>query len=340
MSDIGEYGSTHGRAAVAPPLLMECDRQGQVVWLNSAARLAFGDADNLVDAIQPDSPVRFSLVLQTGDRVLVNAQLADLAGAVKADEGAGLLSLSDNLVRHCFRLQDAERTLSARAREMRPGAGRRAIVQMERERARLGRDLHTGVGQMLVAIRTQLEIIASQLPSSPHPVQQALDRIGTLLAEALAQVRDFSRKVHPPEWMRLTLEDALRQLWEVSGIPQGYEASLSLSILPAEPDLEIKVLMYRAAQEALSNLIRHSRATRIEMALEASGGYLVLRVEDNGVGFDVERHRSAPANVASGIGLRSMREQAAALGGSLDIESGANGTRLQVRVPFSPPAEG
>jgi signal transduction histidine kinase len=93
--------------------------------------------------------------------------------------------------------------------------------------------------------------------------------------------------------------------------------------------------MYRGLQEALANLVRHSRATRILVALEVSGGQLVLSVRDNGVGFDVERAFSAPASMASGIGLRSIRETAQELGGRLEVESGPDGTKLVVTVtPF------
>jgi len=336
LSHIGEYGPARGSASVAPPLLMECDRRGQVLWLSSAARLAFGDIDHLVRVIPPDAAVRLSLVLETRDSVFIGAQLADLAESMRRGESFELLDVRDNLVRNCFRLQEAERGLSTLARQMRPGAGARAVLQMELERQRLGRDLHTGVGQMLVAIRTQLEIILAQLPAPPHPVQVALERISTLASDALEQVRAVSRRLHPPEWLRLTLVEGLRQLWEVSGIAERYQASLDLAPLAHDPPLEVKILMYRAAQEALSNLIQHSRATRIDMALEVKGDRLVLRVQDNGVGFDAGRQFAAPANVAAGIGLRSIREQAASLGGSLTVESGAAGTRLEVAAPLGP----
>ena len=73
------------------------------------------------------------------------------------------------------------------------------------------------------------------------------------------------------------------------------------------------------------------------MTLESRGGRVVLRIEDNGVGFDPARLQSAPANVAQGIGLRSIREQASSLGGNLEIVSGAGGTRLELSVPFQLP---
>jgi signal transduction histidine kinase len=125
-------------------------------------------------------------------------------------------------------------------------------------------------------------------------------------------------------------------LWDISGVPRRFEASLTLEPLPWEPYLEVKILFYRGLQEAL-NLLRHSRATRIDVALELRDDQLLLSIRDNGVGFDAEQVFSAPAGGA-GIGLRSIREAAQDLGGRLTVESGPNGTKLVISVtPF--PAE-
>ncbi len=95
------------------------------------------------------------------------------------------------------------------------------------------------------------------------------------------------------------------------------------------------VPIYRGLQEALSNLARHSQATRIHVTLEARDQFLVLSILDNGVGFDVAKVFAAQANITSGIGLRAMRETTEELGGQLTVESGAEGTKLVVSVaPF------
>jgi two-component system, NarL family, sensor kinase len=256
--------------------------------------------------------------------------------AARVDVG-GLLHLQQNLLGHYFRLQTTERRLSAQARLRNPRGGRMAIMHMERERQRLGRELHTGVGQMLAAIRLQLELISAQSYEPPEPVRQALGRIHVLAEEALEQVRSVSKRLHPPEWQRLSLESAVRQVWEFSGIPQKYEAILQVQPLPFEPDLDVRVLIYRAVQEALSNLSRHSHATRVELLLEHSNGLLRLRISDNGIGFDVEELFAAPPSVAAGLGLRTIREQAGALGGRFQLNSGSHGTTLEISVPMEPP---
>jgi two-component system, NarL family, sensor kinase len=89
-------------------------------------------------------------------------------------------------------------------------------------------------------------------------------------------------------------------------------------------------------QEALANLLRHSNATRVTASLGVAGDRITLAILDNGVGFDVERLLRGPADIAGGIGLRSVREQAEALGGEMSIESGSSGTKLVVSVAMSP----
>ena len=171
-----------------------------------------------------------------------------------------------------------ERRLSQCVQQRHGGGAHRAIRQIELERQRLGRELHTGVGQLLAAIRLHLEVIAVELPNPSSKVGQALDNISTLAADTLEQVRRISRRLHPPEWQRLTLESAVRQFWDLSGIPQRFEADLAIDADLYDPDLDVKVLMYRGLQEALSNIVRHSKATRLSVELGYRERMLVMSV--------------------------------------------------------------
>lgn len=245
-----------------------------------------------------------------------------------------LVNLQNRFIQRYFRLQQMERKLLARARAKKPLGGKKAIEQIELERQRLGRDLHTGVGQMLAATRLQLEIIESQMPQPPAEVKKALDRVSALASQALDQVRSVSRRLHPPEWQRLSLAEAVRQLWELSGLPQKAQTTIYITPGLPEPELEGKILIYRAAQEALSNVARHSKATIVSLALVARGKRLQLTVRDNGVGFDAQAMLNAPANLAKGIGLRAIREQAVAMGADFGVRSGPNGTTLEASVPI------
>ncbi|MBZ5577845.1 MAG: sensor histidine kinase [Acidobacteriia bacterium] len=313
--------------------------------MSEQARAALGPAENLIGTIPRWLPAGaaappgargelcYSRLLELGATVLVGLRPAPADGDLAREHEIELLRLQARLLWHYFRLQQAERRLSRRTRQ-RPVRSR-ALRQIELERQRLGQELHTSVGQQLSAIQLQTEVISSNFPAPGGPVREALDRISALTADALEQVRSISKRLHPPEWQRLTLEAALQQLWSLSGLPQRFQAELRLGPLSQEPELDAKVVLYRAAQEAISNLIRHSRATRVEAELTENNGQIILTFRDDGVGFDAGLVFSAPASVAGGIGLRSIRDEAEALGGRLVVDSGAIGTTLEVTVPLT-----
>jgi two-component system, NarL family, sensor kinase len=236
------------------------------------------------------------------------------------------------------RLRSAERILAEAARKKLTNAGRRAIRQIELDRQRLGRELHTGVGQMLTAIRLQVEIAETSISNPPPAAKQALERIAAIAEDALEQVRAVARRLHPPAWQRLTLDAALRQLCQMTGVDGHFETILRIQPLDFDPGVEVKSLFYRAAQEALSNVIRHSKATRIQLIFQQVRDRLVLQVRDNGVGFSRARALAAVAGgasaapVSNGMGIESLRDEARALGGKLLIQSRQIGTTLEVSV--------
>jgi two-component system, NarL family, sensor kinase len=316
---------------LSQPYLVGCDLHGRVVWISQYTQSELGAVENLSTGfflrLRSGASYRVWPVIELTDTLVIGAQ-AEWRTVIDN------VGIEDRIVRNHRRLQRAERELSALVKGRAKPKGGKVVRQMELERQRLGRELHTSVGQMLAAIRLQLEVIAAQAPAPAETVQRALDAIGKLAVDALEQVRGISRRLHPPEWQRLTLEAALSQLWDVSGISQRFQTVLTIPPLPHEPAHEVKVLFYRAAQEALANIARHSGATSVEMELEAKDGAIVLTIRDDGRGFDPSGIAAAPANIESGIGLRSIREEAADLGARLEIKSGAGGTTLGVMAPF------
>lgn len=260
-------------------------------------------------------------------RLVPYTRLPDRPGA----DLAGLADVQDRMMRHYFRLLRVQEDLDRRLRRSASGAAA-AIEQIDAERARLAHELHSGAGQALAGIKIHLELIDSYLKSPPEQVRNSLHRIGLLAQEALQQVRSLSRRVHPPDWERLGLGEALLRLWENSGIPGKFEAALSLAPLPAEPPHHLRVLLYRVAQEALANAIRHAAAQRLSLTLTGSPGSLRLTVEDDGKGFDPAA-TFAGGSASHGIGLRSMHEQVRWTGGELRVESGTWGTRITACVP-------
>jgi signal transduction histidine kinase len=241
---------------------------------------------------------------------------------------AGGSGLWDALPARYVRLEEAERRLAARVQRRRAQLAPSALERVERERRRLGRELHTGVGQLLAAAMLQAEAAAAGLAEPAAPVREALGRLHSLSREALSQVRAISHRLYPPEWRRLPLEQALRRMWENAGVAQLFESRLRIEPLDRQPEREIKVMLYRAAQEGLSNITRHAAASRVEMALETFGETIVLTLHDNGRGFAVSQS-------AGGLGMRSMRDAAADVGARVEIESSPGNTTLRIWAPFA-----
>ena len=314
-----------GPAAVTHPLLFECDREGRVVWMSRRAREVVGDRPlrlAMSEYLRTGASFRVWPALTLPDTLLFAAQIET--------EEAGGLELEEGLLGLYFRLETAERKLAAVAtRRKRVGRRAPALHQVERERQRLGRELHTGVGQVLAAIRLQLEIIGTQMPDTAEAVHKALQKVAKLTEDALEQVRGVSRRLYPPEWQRLRIEEALGQMWETAGIPQRFVSELRLEPPPREPAQEVKVVLYRAAQEALSNIFSHSGARRVEMTLRTCEDRIVLTVSDDGSGFE-----AGAQHAKSGMGLRSMRDAAEEIGAKFDVESQPGRTTLTVNAPF------
>lgn len=259
-------------------------------------------------------------------------------GALAEAAGSVLNRMENERIERLDRLRSAERMLAEAARKKLTNAGRRAVRQIELDRQRLGRELHTGVGQMLTAIRLQVEIAEANVPNPSPNAKQALERIASIAEDALEQVRAVARRLHPPAWHRLSLDAALRQLCQMTGVDGHFETILRIQPLEFDPGVEVKSLFYRAAQEALSNVIRHSKATRIQVIFQQVRDRLVLQVRDNGVGFSRARTLASvvgggtAAPISPGMGIESLRDEALALGGKLLIHSRQIGTTLEVSV--------
>src|SRR5579871_6368265 len=148
-----------------------------------------------------------------------------------------LTAMQHRAARNHFRLREADRRLRARVAPARP-AGAILADALQAERQRLGRELHTGVGQALAGIHIHAGIAESQWPDSPEPARKTLEQIVALADIALEQVRGVSRRLYVPAWQALPLVTALQNLWDASGVSLRFEASLDLQQLSMEPPPE------------------------------------------------------------------------------------------------------
>lgn len=209
----------------------------------------------------------------------------------------------------------------------------RLIQAQEAEREKIARELHDEIGQVLTAVRINLQ--SMQRSSGLDEGVPRLDESIAIVDEALVRVRDLSIELRPSLLDDLGLTAALR--WYVDHYAQrtGIIAELlNSSKEDGRLPRELETACFRIAQEALTNVARHARAVSVSVQLQRSRERMLLTIIDDGVGFDIDNlRRSAPA--AAALGLWGMEERALAVGGYIEIDSGAGrGTRVCATFPL------
>jgi two-component system, NarL family, sensor histidine kinase UhpB len=206
------------------------------------------------------------------------------------------------------------------------------IDAQEEERRRIARDLHDQVGQILTALKLQLGSLARR-PRIDKPAEALVTPID-LAEEALRHTRDLSASLHPHMLDDLGLEQAVNWLVQRFIRPSIADVDLRFRLVPARGPQEIELVAYRVVQEALTNVVRHARATRAGVILEAQAGQLVIEVIDDGVGFEAgetwfEQQRG------ESLGVSAMRDRVSEVGGDLHLDSSPGvGTSLRVKLPW------
>ena len=216
------------------------------------------------------------------------------------------------------------------------------VESQEQERARLSRELHDGISQKLVSVKLLIESALARLESAGQQERGAPDAQAPLttgltrLADALREVRHISHALRPAMLDDLGLAAALEQLSREFGEEAGIDITFTRSSGSdvADPSLlpeGLNTALFRIAQEALANIVRHAHAAHATLALDVSNRAVALSISDDGCGFDIER---VQADARGGIGLRNMRERLEPLGGTLTLASEPGRTIVTARVPL------
>jgi PAS domain S-box-containing protein len=222
--------------------------------------------------------------------------------------------------------KDAEETARA--------LSRRLITAQEEERARLARELHDDMTQRLARVA----IDAGRIEQGTHSASPAetMRSIREELVRLSEDVHSLSHRLHPSLLEDLGLPEALKAECDRFSRQASLPVNVKLSDLPGMIPRDTALCLFRIAQGALANVVRHARARTAEVSLRSLDGGLQLAIRDDGVGFDPALPRRAP-----GLGLASMRERAQLLGGDLDTESApGQGTTIVAWVPVQEKAKG
>jgi len=214
---------------------------------------------------------------------------------------------------------DLQVQLGAQLDELRQSRAR-LVEAADTERRRLERDLHDGAQQRLVTLLLSLQLAkAEALQSSDSTTEHLLDQSIRSLRQALDELRDLARGIHPTILREAGVAPAIRTLAERCPIPVEVAGELDR----LEPRLE--AALYFVAAEAVTNAVKHSRARRIWVELSRRAEWAVVEVSDDGVGG---------AELSRGSGLVGLSDRVAAVGGRLEVRSKqSHGTRLHAEVP-------
>lgn len=202
----------------------------------------------------------------------------------------------------------------------------RALQAQEAERQRIAQELHDEVGQSLTAVLLGLRHV---MDAAPERVRAQLDELRGTTRASLEEVRRISQRLRPGDLTDLGLASALAGLARATSAHNGPHVRRRLPSSVPDLPAETELVIYRVAQEALTNVVRHARAATVDLSLALSDGRLVLRVVDDGVGIP---------RGAMGAGIQGMLERAQMIGGALDVRSRRergrdSGTEVRLSLP-------
>ncbi len=228
------------------------------------------------------------------------------------------------------RMREKERELTESRAQLRRLSAR-LINAEEEERERISRELHDELGQLLTAIGLDIEWSLSRRLPEDQELSARLAEARALVQRAVGTTRELCATLRAEDLRGRSLADAIRLLADEFG--RRCPIAVSCADTSGDPAFPPDVArhIYRIAQEALSNVSRHASATSVAIELSRAGGNFVLRIDDDGKGFDPAQVKDPRA-----VGLVGIRERAVLIGGRLEIHSApGEGARIELEVPLN-----
>jgi signal transduction histidine kinase len=230
------------------------------------------------------------------------------------------------LLVHRQKWRRAEGTVREGQRELKLLAGRLLEAQ-EAERRRIARELHDDVNQTLALLAIEMESLARTPPDTAPRTAERVRELSERVKELSSSVHDLSHQLHPSKLEQVGLVAAVGGLCQELAQHHNLAVAFTHADVPEAIAPAAALCLYRIAQEALRNVVKHGGTDRATVELSGTVGGIRLRVSDDGAGFD-------PAHRNGGLGLVSMRERLHLVGGELTVDARpAGGTRIDVRVP-------
>jgi signal transduction histidine kinase len=228
-------------------------------------------------------------------------------------------------------LQDVTET--KRAEEKIRLLSRQIIDIQERERESLSREIHDNIGQLLVVLKMGLSRVNKKIPYELFNLKHQLSELLNLLNKTIKEIRGLSHELHPPLIEDLGLVSALEELCQDFKACSEIKIKWNFDKIQKPLQSVTNITIYRLFQEGLNNILKHSRATEAYLNLTSTESSMNAAIEDNGVGFLVDDVFSPSRKYKRSLGLISMKERLALIGGDLKvISSPGEGTRIMARL--------
>jgi signal transduction histidine kinase len=209
----------------------------------------------------------------------------------------------------------------------------------EEERKRISRELHDVIAQTLTGINIRLAALKNEATLNTKGIDRNIARTQRLVEKSVNIVHQFARELRPAVLDDLGLIPALHSFMKNFAAQTGLHIRLTASKGVEQLDTARRTVLYRVAQEALTNISRHARASRAQVNIQKLDGALCMKIKDNGKGFRVES--LSHAKRSKRLGLLGMRERVEMINGRFTIESApGKGTTIQAQIPFANDARG
>jgi PAS domain S-box-containing protein len=206
----------------------------------------------------------------------------------------------------------------------------------ESERQMISRELHDRIGQDLSALKIGLHTLFDDRPEMRQEFREKVSKLSNLIQETIAGIRDLAYDLRPPGLDQLGFVQTISQYCKDFSTKTGLQVDLTCTgIEGVTLDSDAEINLYRLIQEGLNNIHKHAQARRATLRMVASFPDILLRIEDDGIGFDTVKRLAAAAKEKR-MGLRSMQERADLLGGKMRIQSrSGKGTKILVAIPYT-----
>ncbi|MGH9501253.1 MAG: ATP-binding protein [Terriglobales bacterium] len=303
-------------------------------WSAGAERLYGWPADEALgkspqELFRTEYPIPLPKILETerwegelrhtkrdGSRIVVASRWTTLRN--QEGKPTGWLEINTDVTAR-KQAEDAARALSGRI-----------LTLQDDERRRIARELHDSLGQYLTALKMSLHAINT----ADGEIAKLVSQCSSIVDQALVETRTISYLLHPPLLDEAGVASAVR--WYADGFAQRSHIKVNLDVSPEFGRLhsDVEIALFRAVQECLTNVHRHSGSSAVDIQCHLDGEQVRFEVKDDGRGIPRERLKRLDAYGGVGVGLAGIRERIRQLGGSLDIQSGETGTRVIVTIPL------